>query len=217
MSLRFAMTVFFAWISSSCGHAKVNPDRARQPRVMYVWIDADPRLDRVLTIVACNRWNVVNVLCMETPLKKDADVRVTVDDRDCRRRDAKGALSGTVTLAEAYRNGDVRMLSRCLDKTGVMFEVRQYAAVFAHEIGHVLGVWDHVAETCASDAPKHRRSGKRICGPALMNAYYHAKIPHVTPIDMMAYDERMADLKGMPEKMEDAGEGLVCVYATPAP
>ncbi len=218
MSQRIAICAFFAWICSSCVFIS-KPDPApggnHPRRTLRLWVDRDPRLDRALTVAACNRWNVMNVTCVDADSIGASDVRVSIDGRDCRQRDDKGELTGSFTLAEAYRDGRVRMMWNCLNKDGAGFEAHQYGAVFAHEIGHELGIWEHVAATCDANAPKHRGDGKPICGPALLNAYYHKEISFVTAIDALAYDERETDLKAVPDKMEDADPS--CVYTAPAP
>lgn len=219
MRARAFLSLCVAWISVSCGHASApKTPKARlvvgRPNVtLRLWIDADPRIDRAVTFKACNAWNIENVHCVEATSADASDVRVSVKDMDCLQRNDAGALTGSVTLGEAWRDGRIWMMAGCLDKAGAVFEPHQFAAVFAHEIGHELDIWDHIPEVCGKDALLHP-SGRKICGRALMNPYYHREINYVTVLDDLAFDLRKRD-ESVPDSMEERG-APDCVYSAPA-
>jgi hypothetical protein len=57
-----------------------------------------------------------------------------------------------------------------------------FQAVMGHEVGHELGIWEHVPPDC--------KKGVTICGRALMNPTYDPDVDYITPIDALAFDAR---------------------------
>lgn len=199
-----------------CG-AKPRPIEAAKPdpedpiRLLFVWIEEDARMPKEDVMRGCREWRMKNVLCIEVDDKDDADIRVTADDGDCVEKDEHtGAVTRTI-LAWAFPNGDVTMMAKCLEKTPEgRFQAHQLAGVATHEVGHELGIWDHVPETCDDKkVAVHAGTGRKICGPAVMNPAYDRNVVVVTVVDGLAYEA--ADPSRAPET-GNAERSAVCAY-----
>ncbi|WKZ29040.1 MAG: hypothetical protein QY323_05965 [Patescibacteria group bacterium] len=220
MHVRYLTLLAFA-VVLSCGTRpnRINaakPDADDPLRVVRVWVKEDARMPKEDVLRGCREWRMKNVLCLEVDDRDDADIRVTADDGQCVERDAKtGAVTRRI-LAWAYPNGDVTMMAKCMTKTPEgTFQAHQLAGVATHEVGHELGIWDHVPETCDGEKVLvHAGTGKKICGSAVMNPAYDPKVVVVTVIDGLAYDA--ADPSRVPET-GSAERSAVCVYARYGP
>jgi hypothetical protein len=82
------------------------------------------------------------------------------------------------------------MMAKCLDAKGGAFEPGQLKAVMTHEVGHQLGIWDHVPYAPECKDAKTHPGGRKVCGPAVMNPHYNPRIGYVTEIDALAFDVR---------------------------
>ena len=185
---------FAAWAATSCGGSQKGPPRHRiDPKApsydVSVWIEDDPRLPKELMLRGCGLWNVMRVTCHETADKALADVRVYADDGECVVKTPDDGKTHT-TLAWAYSGGDIKMMMRCLTHTGSLYDAKQLARVMGHEAGHQVGIWDHVPYPPTCEDAKTHPSGRKVCGPALMNPYDNEKIDYVTDIDALAFDVR---------------------------
>lgn len=223
-----ALILFLAaWASSSCGgsqkpkgHDPASGDTAYE---VSVWVQPDARMSKDVVMKGCGKWSAKRVTCVEAPSPEKARIRVYADDGECVIKDDKGTSDPKddethYILAWAYQGGKIRMMMKCLhhDKAGV-YDDHQFGAVVTHEVGHQLGIWQHVPRSCKDeDAKTHAATGRKICGPAVMNPYYHKDIDYVTEIDALAFDERDRDhtvllSDSSPKDTPD------CVYEAPAP
>ena len=179
---------------------------------LRIWIDADPRLPRAAILEGCATWRVERVTCVEVKDPALAKVRVYADDSDCSIKDDPDHVS----LAWAYWGGSIRMMMRCMPHKGAVYDPHEFHGVVAHEVGHQLGIWDHVPSSCDDkDVKIHAKDGRKICGRAVMNPYYDPDVIAPTAVDMMAFDERDVDhsvlMGDLPRK--DTPD---CVYEAPA-
>lgn len=189
-----------AWAASSCGsgqkpgrHKPTPSDRAF---TVEVWIEDDPRLPKALVLEGCAEWKAKRVACVEVKEKWMADIRVYADDGECTRKDDMGTPDPKddrmrSTLAWAYSGGDIKMMMRCLthDASNV-YDAAQLRRVTGHEVGHQVGIWNHVPYEPKCEEAKAHPSGRKVCGTALMNPYDNPKITYVTEIDALAFDLR---------------------------
>ena len=117
-------------------------------------------------------------------------MRIYADDGECSGVDPKDNKPHKY-LAWAHSGGDIRMMMRCM-RHGLdgVYDRKQFAGVVGHEVGHQLGIWNHVPEASECKEAKKHPSGKDVCGEALMNAYYSDAVDAVTAIDQLAFDLR---------------------------
>lgn len=134
-------------------------------------------------IAGCNVWRESGVACILVRNIDYADIAVYADGRAC-----LADAEGHVTLAVAYRGGRIMMRMRCL-MDGANLDRHKFRAVLAHEVGHQLGIWEHVAESCEGCRRRHP-SGQLVCGRAIMNPYYDRDVYFMTPVDGLAFDTR---------------------------
>lgn len=179
--------LFLSLVCLSCGSVPryVNPDPAGPARfTVRVWVRESPPFSTADDVLAgCNVWREKGVYCRQVSNIDYADVAVYADGRPC-----VADAEGHTTLALAYRGGRIEMRTRCL-MNGDALDRHKYRAVLAHEIGHQLGVWEHVATSCDGCRRRHS-SGQLVCGRALMNPYYDSDVYFMTPVDGLAFDVR---------------------------
>lgn len=188
--MRSARTFFafavMASISLSCAGVKRYARRDPARYSLHLWVDDHPSLSKPDALKGCQEWAPKGVTCALVESKHRADIRVTADMKACV-PDEKGKR----TLALAYKGGDVVFMMQCFKK-GDGYDQHQFRAVMTHEVGHEIGVWEHVPEDC--DDKEHKaivlEDGKKVCGQAVMNPYYEEKIWFVTEIDSLAFDVR---------------------------
>lgn len=191
-----------AWAATSCGSSQkppskgYRPDAGDPPYAITVWVESDPRLPKDLVFKGCAAWKAKNVTCTEASSKTFAQIRVYADDGECRVKDDMGTPDDPkddktrTTLAWAYSGGDIKMMMRCLRQKGSGYDAKQIAGVVTHEVGHQLGIWEHVPyPPKCEDAKTHPKGGK-VCGVAVMNPYYDDDVDYVTAIDALAFDLR---------------------------
>ncbi len=179
-----------AGLAASCGHVGERHPLPVPPNMIYtvsIWVDDSPDLSKKDVRAACDLWKVKAVSCVMTENPGEADIRVFADKRAC-----KPDKKGYVTLAVAYKGGLVMSMSECFRQSDKKIDSHKFTAVMAHEVGHQLGIWDHVPEQCDGKAKKHP-NGKPVCGLAIMNAYYKDEIDYVTAVDGLAFDLRDLD------------------------
>lgn len=216
---RTMLLAIVAWFGVSCGSSapKVKPPKGSPPEKTYrlmVWVEDDPRMPADVVLEGCGPWKAMGVTCERTSDKSRAAVRVYSDEGECQRWDDKAKRHRT-TLAWAFHGGDIKMMMKCLTLENGVVQSRQLAGVVTHEIGHQVGVWDHVPYACEG-AKTHADSGKPICGIAVMNPYFDPKLLGLTEIDAMAFDERdvlYSVLVSHPDPSDPASPD--CVYFAP--
>lgn len=214
--------VFAVWVSVSCGSDRKRP-RAHVPdlsdirRDVSVWVESDARMPKELIFKGCEAWKAREVFCFESASEDSADVRVYASDDKCVLNDNNGTPEDRsddklfTALALAYSGGDIKMMMGCLARAKGVYDSHQLSAVAIHEIGHQLGIWEHVPyKSACKDALTHP-SGRKICGLAVMNRHYNAKIDYVTEIDSLAFDLRESE-KSVLASHGPEESGPICVY-----
>jgi hypothetical protein len=183
--------------------------------VLGVWVQDDPDLSPTLAVDGCDFWQdaITTIVCMSTP-REQAHIRIYGNPQLCPPYfDEDGVVIGFI-LAIAYGGqGTVVVNTDCLwrpfgPRTAPQAE--QYRNIIAHEIGHVLGVWEHVPRACTDamgallpETPIHP-SGAPICGPAIMNPFIDVALSRLTGPDILQFDRRSTDMTVLPvPPMED--------------
>ena len=154
---------------------------------LSLWLAKKPLLDPVDVLASCNEWQVKGVTCRLAASRQTADVVIDVGAMPCH---VDG--DGNRTLAYSTRDGHIVLFSSCFEQRG-RYDYRRLRTVITHEIGHVMGIWDHVPAECdgaATPPPLKHPSGRAVCGAALMNLQYDRDVPFVTDIDGLAFDLR---------------------------
>jgi hypothetical protein len=222
MRLQSFILTLTAWAaSSSCTMQGVKEHHPGDRTIAYtvrIWIQPDSRIPRAAVMDGCNKWNSERITCLEVDSPKMAKIRVYADDKPCVTKDPRNHddLTLHTYLAWAYAGGDVKMMMKCMPHDDRTYETREFGAVITHEVGHQLGIWEHVPDSCNDEKVKlHSGDGRKICGTAVMNPHYQSGIDYVTENDAMAFDERDTDtsvLVGDLPKKESPG----CLYELPA-
>ncbi len=190
-----------AWSASSCGAGqkppKVHkPDAADVPYQIEVWVEDDPRIPKDLVFKGCAAWKAKNVTCVETSALELAGIRIYADDGECVVNDDMDTPDDPkddkkrTTLAWAYSGGTIKMMMKCLTRKEGVYDAKQLAGVVTHEVGHQLGIWEHVPYPPKCEDAKTHPSGRKVCGTAVMNPYYNEDVDYVTDIDALAFDLR---------------------------
>ncbi len=158
--------------------------------VLGVWLQDDPDLSVSLAIDGCDMWEDVGICCMSAE-RDDAHIRIYGNPQPC---PPSPDDPESVVLATAYSGqGTVVVNTMCLGRPfGLVGEPdpAQYRVMIAHEIGHVLGVWDHVPATCTEPGIPLHPSGAPVCGPAVMNPMNTPSLRGLTGPDILQYDRR---------------------------
>lgn len=159
-----------------------DPIARASPRFMvHLWVQ--PGLSSEDALAGCEVWRDKGVACALVRDPDEAEVRVYADAKPCVPHD-----DGLRTLAEAYQGGKVVFYTACF-MDGSTFDRHQFRAVMGHEVGHEIGVWEHVPLECDDRCARHP-NGTRICGRALMNPLYDKDVYAITPTDALAFDVR---------------------------
>jgi hypothetical protein len=185
------------------------------PRSLPIWIEADPRMPKEVVMGGCQKWKAKNITCVLVAAPEDSKIQVYADDGVCVERDEKGVAT-SVALAWAFYGGRVTMMANCLTKTpDGAFDSHQLGAVVTHEVGHQLGIWDHVPDSCAEEGiALHEETGRGICGVAVMNKRYNSRVSVITSVDAMAFDKRPPEFS---LAMSDTKKVPLCTYRESAP
>ncbi len=186
MAIRYAiLAVAAALTCTACGPDPVPYEPYDQPAFsLSVWLDpAKPLLDPSDSLDGCSKWLAKGVVCRIVETQAEADVKVWTNDEPCE-KDEKG----NYTLAVAYGNGNIVFNSLCLGKPGD-YNRHRFRAVMTHELGHTVGIWEHVPNDCDDEHLTHP-SGQPICGVAVMNPMIDDDVYFVTVIDALAFDVR---------------------------
>ena len=194
---------FCAWIvvlSSSCAGSldePSGPDRHASYDVL-VSVEHDPRLDPRLVIKGCRVWESVGVTC-GIALQDEADVHVRVANAECT------PVGDGFVLAEANTlDRSITIYAPCtLDRGQNEPFIR---TIFAHEIGHHLGMPEHVPLSC-DDPHLTTPDGVPICGRAVMNPKIDPSFDGVITVhDLHAFESRIRELSlALTDADADAG------------
>ncbi|HTK60125.1 MAG TPA: hypothetical protein VL283_02875 [Candidatus Baltobacteraceae bacterium] len=201
MRANVMMLALAAYAASACGGSQKPPKGHKPaasdvPYAIEIWVEDDPRLPKDIVFKGCAKWEAKKVTCVEASSKIFADIRVYADDSECVLKDDHGTPDDpkddttATTLAWAYSGGDIKMMMRCLSHKDGVYDAHQLAAVVTHEVGHQLGIWEHVPYPPKFEDALTHPDGRKVCGTAVMNPYYDEKIDYVTEIDALAFDLR---------------------------
>jgi hypothetical protein len=182
-------------------------DGTPQCVVLGVWVQEDPDLSEPLALVGSDLWEDVGV-CGMSATREEAHIRIYANPILCPPAFDKMGMPAGWILATAYGGqGTVVVNTDCLwrplgPRTAPNAE--QFRNMIAHEIGHVLGVWEHVPRECTDaegnllpDIPIHA-SGAPICGPAIMNPGIDPALSRLTGSDILQFDRRSLDVSVLP-------------------
>jgi hypothetical protein len=159
-----------------------------------VWVQEHPDLLHNAASAGCDLWYAEGVRCdiVADPLK--AQVLVYADDLGC-----PVNPDGTVTLATAYPNRVIVFQTKCLVRgADGRVDPAEFTTVMGHEVGHQIGIWGHVPETCAEPHLTHPTGGP-LCGQALMNPNIESGIRFMTAQDHLAFTMRDRDVSILPD------------------
>lgn len=198
--LRFlALLLLAALPLLACGNGLparfVSPQHGQQSMVT-VWLDPRAGLSSGDTLSGCNYWNELDVTCRMTPNIVEADVVVIADTHPCSPNE-KGSYD--IAFASPARVISVRL--DCFYDTSRTngFDAQEYRSVIAHEIGHEIGIWDHVSLEC-DKAESGKPALMRRCGRAIMNPSYDAEVSYLTPADAVAFAGRDREYTVVPPR-----------------
>ncbi len=149
---------------------------------VHVRVTEDADLPPLEILHACSFWNEVGVQCLLVKDVLDTDIDIVANHDTCVR-------SSETPLAEAVLyDATIVVFAGCLarlpDGSLVLTEYRQ---LIAHEIGHTLGIWDHVQDRCDGKEPVY--GDRHLCGRAVMNPYI-GTLPALTDLDKLAFEHR---------------------------
>jgi hypothetical protein len=205
-----------AGLSFSCGHSKPRPapPLPSVPVTVKLWAETADDLPKADVLAGCEAWRPRGVHCAFVASRTEADIWVVADRSPCKKAD-----EDRVTLALAYRGGRIVMRTDCFMRKGVIVP-EKFRTVMTHEVGHQLGIWDHVPNDCggkteSGGAIKRHPNGRAVCGDALMDPYYDPKIPVPNDIDELAFDLRDLDISVITDPASDPGtpdKEPGCVY-----
>jgi len=190
-------------------------------KVLRVWVAAESSPSGAFTwsgavMEGCGYWAPKGVRCVQVSNKSLADVRVSFghgpcmtesDERDAAKRNGH-AYAAPLPLKPECRGrplpkgrhivgledgkGNITLSVTCMHRVwGATLDPRKVAFLAAHEIGHALGIRDHVPAACDDPCIEYRRSpnGTPLCGPAVMNDD-GGEPDSFAPTDSAAFDLR---------------------------
>lgn len=159
-----------------------------------IWAPDDINLPRSEIMGGCDLWADTGLKCVfvDEDDRGLADVEIYSRDAAC-----VAQPDGTVVLARAHWNGAIVSESACMQAGGYL-DLRLFRNTMGHELGHLLGIWDHVPGSCDDPDVKNHNDGPGICGKALMNPYINADLEEITSMDWLAYDMRNTNTPSAP-------------------
>jgi hypothetical protein len=222
--MRAVLMFFFLAIAlcvTSCAGIPryVNPQH-HEPVTISVWVDQHAGLPLDLTLAGCNLWNEEDIRCVAAPNPLEADVVVVVDAHPC-----SPDKDGKVILAHADSASVIGVVVDCFygpQGSQADMDHDEYRLVLGHEIGHELGIWEHVPLKCdgkdkpdgKNPAPKKMPDGTAVCGQALMNPTYDPDVKALTPMDHLAFQLRNHDYNVLPgsDKKSMPASASACTF-----
>jgi hypothetical protein len=184
---------------------------------VHIWVAKHRYLPDEYVLRGCEMWAPKGVRCVRVSEPEHADITVVPADHLC-----FPDKQGKRTLATAYEGGKIAVVLDCFVDDKNKLDVKQFEAVLGHEIGHQMGMWEHVPLDCKEKHLTHP-SGKPVCGVALMNPMYDADVTFITPNDSMAFDMRDLMMSAVSDKDPDSspsfpgdtsGEKPICELRT---
>lgn len=151
---------------------------------VHIWVAKHQYLPDEHVLRGCELWAPKGVRCVRVSEPDHADIRVVPAPRFC-----FPDKEGHRTLAVAYEGGKIEVVLDCFVDEKNKLNAKQFQAVMGHEIGHQMGIWEHVPLDCKEKHSMHP-CGKPVCGVALMNPLYDDDVTFITPSDSMAFDLR---------------------------
>jgi|SRR5687768_12836370 len=203
-------TFALSFLCLSCaGIPRYADPAARGTPRFYVHLWVQDGLSAEDADAGCEIWGEKGVACIIVRDPELADIRVYADRRPCVPHG-----DGLRTLAEAWQGGKVVFYTSCF-MDGTTFDRHQFRAVMGHEVGHEIGVWEHVSLECNDRCQRHP-GGTAICGRALMNPLYDKDVSFLTPADSLAFDVRDPMISVLVEVADRPAppETPSCVYRT---
>lgn len=208
------MAIFAAAVAGCAGQIDGQPYVPDGPpsemHTVTLWIQDHPALRHNTAVLGCDIWYPEGIRCAITADERSADVRVYAHDVPCMARD-----DGTFTLATAFGDHTIVFETQCFgrDADGGI-DAHAYRTVMGHEVGHQLGIWAHVPETCAEPHATHPTGGP-LCGQALMNAFYDGNISFMTAMDHLAFEMRDRDASVLPGRKPGSSMSAepICVFS----
>lgn len=151
---------------------------------LSIWVDDDEYLPPYDILAGCDIWEDTGLKCVIVD-RDDADVKIYANEKECVPNE-----DGSRTCARAFSGGAIISYTKCMQKDDGTLNVKLFRKLMGHEIGHLIGIWDHVPRNCDKPKVKHHDDGPAICGSALMNARIGKGIDGITGTDWLAYDMR---------------------------
>lgn len=179
-------------------------------RTVTLWVEPHPEVPAALAREACESWRPEGVLCATVDDPLGALVRIRAVEAPCEKRE-----DGSYTLGVAWVGGDVALMIGCLRKFGgTPIDVDLLWPVISHEVGHQLGIWDHVPTSCEEGEPSGHPEAGPACGVALMNPAVRRGLYGITLHDHHAYALRDEDRSVL---QASAREACALAAADPPP
>ncbi|HTK60126.1 MAG TPA: hypothetical protein VL283_02880 [Candidatus Baltobacteraceae bacterium] len=160
-------------------------------RTVTFWVDPHPDVPADLARQACESWYPEGVLCALAPSSEEALIRIHAFEGACVEIEGQ---EGAYPLGHAVGGGDITLEIECMRKFGgTPIAERVLWPVVAHEVGHELGIWDHVPTDCGDPEVLMHPEGGPVCGTALMNPMIHYGLEGILIEDHYAFDLRDED------------------------
>ncbi len=197
----FLFSVLTAAAFSGCASVPryVNPT-PQYAFTVHVWVQKNQYLPAEYVLRGCELWAPKGVRCIQVSEPDHADIRVVPAPRYC-----FPDKEGKRTLAVAYEGGKIEVVLDCFVDDKGKLNAKQFEAVMGHEIGHQMGIWEHVPLDCKKEKHATHPSGQPVCGVALMNPMYDDDVTFITPADSMAFDLRDRLMSAVSDKEPPAG------------
>ena len=180
---------------ASCAHGAIRgavPEDAKPLFVAKVWVQPDPQLPVSVILEGCRTWRTLGTDCVAVANEGEADIRILADRKPCKPAPPPPKGDGLITLALAHADRHIDLLVNCFTADDGKPDTQKMRMVVAHEIGHELGIWDHVPLGCAEKDMKYVAlpSGGKLCGVAVMNPQYDKDVDRLTDMDGEAFQLR---------------------------
>lgn len=152
-----------------------------------IWVQDDEYLPPYDILAGCALWEDTGLKCVivDDDDRDDADIKISSNEKECVPHE-----DGSKTCAMAFSGGAIISYTKCVQNEGGTLNIQLFRKLMGHEIGHLIGIWDHVPRNCDEPEVKHHDDGPAICGPALMNALLGRDVDGMTGADWLAYDMR---------------------------
>ncbi|OGL73714.1 hypothetical protein A3C96_02875 [Candidatus Uhrbacteria bacterium RIFCSPHIGHO2_02_FULL_60_10] len=168
---------------------------------LTMWLEKHPLLNAESALRGCQQWQPKGVICRLTTKRSEANVFVLAVEKPCRPEE-----DGKRVLARAYAESKlIAVYADCFLNGAGAYDHDIFQIVMTHEIGHQVGIWEHVAEKCTEQTPRHP-NGRSVCGEAAMNPTVDERVNYITEIDGLAFDLRRRDYTALTPLQRMSGE-----------